>query len=205
MHPEIFNVQQRQLLPFVSKFKNEFYMVGGTAIALHIGHRLSIDFDLFKNGSIHPKKIITRFKENKETAFVTLNRDGQLNLICRDVKFTFFNFEYEIPHAVVLENGLSIPNLLDLAAMKAFALGMRSKWKDYLDLYFILKMHYDINTISIRANEYFEGLFSEKLFRSQLNYFDGISFEEQVEFMPGFEVSETEVKEFLTEAALTGF
>ena len=205
MHPEIFNEEQRQLLPLLSKFKNEFYMVGGTAIALHIGHRLSIDFDLFKNGVVNPKKILTRFKENKEDIIVTLNRDGQLNLMCRNVKFTFFDFEYTIPHPVLLENGLSIPALLDLAAMKAFALSRRSKWKDYLDLYFIIKGHYNINMISQKATEYFGDLFSEKLFRGQLNYFEGISFEEQVEFMPGFEVRENEVKEFLIDAALTGF
>ena len=205
MHPEILNGDQRQLLPLLSKFKSEYYMVGGTAIALHIGHRLSIDFDLFKNGSINPKKIINCFKEKKEDIIVTLNREGQLNLVCRNVKFTFFNFEYNIAHPVVLQNGLSIPELLDLAAMKAFALGMRSKWKDYLDLYFILKNHYSVSVIAEKATEYFGDLFSEKLFRGQLNYFEGISFEEQIEFMPGFEVDEKEVKEFLIDAALTGF
>ena len=60
MHPEILNEQQMQLLPLLSKFKKEFYMVGGSAIALHIGHRLSIDFDLFKNGTIKPKNIIDK-------------------------------------------------------------------------------------------------------------------------------------------------
>ena len=205
MHPEIFNEDQRQLLPLLSKFKKEFYMVGGTAIALHIGHRLSIDFDLFKQGKIQPKKIITLFKKQNEDIIVTLNREGQLNLVCRNVKFTFFDFDYSVPHPVLLENGLSIPALIDLAAMKAFALGRRSKWKDYLDLYFIIKNYYNINMISQKATEYFGDLFSEKLFRGQLNYFEGISFEEQVEFMPGFEVSENEVKEFLIDAALTGF
>jgi hypothetical protein len=82
---------------------------------------------------------------------------------------------------------------------------MRSKWKDYVDLYFIIKYHYSISKISEQAHLYFGDLFSEKLFRSQLNYFKGINFEEPVEFMPGFEVSEDEVKSFLTDAALTGF
>jgi hypothetical protein len=200
MHLNVLNKDQLVLLPLLSKFKNEFYMVGGTAIALHIGHRLSIDFDLFKTGTIHPKKILTKFKDHKEEIAVTLNRDGQLNLICRNVKFTFFDFEHEIPHPIVLEKRISIPSLLDLAAMKAFALGRRSKWKDYLDLYFIIKNSYNINEISIKAKELFGELFSEKLFRGQLNYFEGISFEEQVEFMPGFEV-----KDFLIDAALTGF
>jgi Nucleotidyl transferase AbiEii toxin, Type IV TA system len=205
MHLEILNTQQQQLLSLVSKFKKEFYMVGGTAIALHIGHRLSIDFDLFKNGNIKPKNIVDTFKKNNEAIIVTLNRDGQLNLVCRNVKFTFFNFEYDIPHPIEIEKKITIPTLLDLAAMKAFALGRRSKWKDYVDLYFILKGHYNINEISKKAEDTFGELFSEKLFRGQLNYFEGISFDEQVEFMPGFEINEKEVKEFLIDAALTGF
>ena len=48
MHTEIFNISQVALLPLVKQFKKEFYLVGGTAIALHIGHRRSIDFDLFQ-------------------------------------------------------------------------------------------------------------------------------------------------------------
>lgn len=205
MHLKIFNTQQQQLLPLLSTFKKEFYMVGGTAIALHIGHRLSIDFDLFKNGAIKPKKIIDQFKKSKEALLVTLNREGQLNLVCRDVKFTFLNFEYSVPHPVMIEQSITIPSLLDLAAMKAFAMGQRSKWKDYVDLYFIIKEHYNINEISARTSELFGQLFSEKLFRGQLNYFEGISFDEPVQFMPGFEVSEKKVKDFLIDAALTGF
>lgn len=205
MHLEIFNAQQQQLLPLLSTFKKEFYMVGGTAIAFHIGHRLSIDFDLFKNGIIKPKKIIDQFKKNKESLLVTLNREGQLNLVCREVKFTFFNFEHDVPHPIIIEKSITIPDLLDLAAMKAFAMGRRSKWKDYVDLFFIIKEHFNINQISARATELFGELFSEKLFRGQLNYFEGISFDEPVEFMPGFEVSEKEVKDFLIDAALTGF
>jgi hypothetical protein len=205
MHIEILNRDQRHLLPFLAKFKREYYLVGGTAIALHIGHRLSIDFDLFKIGNIKPKSIFSKFDAAKETFAITLNREGQLNLMCRDVKFTFINFDYEVPHPIIVQKAISIPTLLDLAAMKAFALGRRSKWKDYVDLYFIIKDHYAINIISKRAAEIFGDMFSEKLFRGQLSYFTGISFEEQVEFMPGFDVPENLVKEFLVNASLEGF
>jgi len=205
MHLNILNNDQQQLLPMLSKFKKEFYMVGGTAIALHIGHRLSIDFDLFKSGRIKPKAIITKFHKQKEALSVTLNIQGQLNLNCRNVKFTFFEYEFDVPHAVNIENAINIPELIDLAAMKAYALGRRSKWKDYVDLYFILKNHYSIAEISKRAEQIYQDLFSEKLFRGQLNYFTGINFDEQVEFIPGFETDETIIKDFLTEAALTGF
>lgn len=205
MFLNILDQNQTDLLPVVTNFKKEFYMVGGTAIALHIGHRRSIDFDLFKCGTIKPKAITKKFEEKKEKILVTLNIDGQLNLVCRNVKFTFFEYEFEIPHEVKVDNYITIPSLLDLAAMKAYALGRRSKWKDYTDLYFILKNNYTIATISERANELFKDLFSEKLFRGQLNYFVGINYDEHIEYLPGFEVPDTEIKSFLIDTALTGF
>lgn len=205
MHLNILNDDQQQLLPSLSKFKRAFYMVGGTSIALHIGHRLSIDFNLFKKGKINPKAIVDKFKSAKEDIRVTLNIAGQLNLMCRNVKFTFFEYEFAVPHPVSVQKCINIPDLLDWAAMKAYALGRRSKWKDYVDLYFILKDHYSLQQISTRANEIYGDLFSEKLFRGQLNYFTGINFDEKVEFIAGFETSEEIIKTYLNDAALTGF
>jgi hypothetical protein len=56
-------------------------------------------------------------------------------------------------------------DLLTLAAMKAFALGRRAKWKDYLDLYFILKDYYSVQEIGKKASELFGEMFSEKLLK----------------------------------------
>ena len=89
--------------------------------------------------------------------------------------------------------------------MKAFAIGNRAKWKDYIDLFFIIKNYYTINEISIRSNELFSEMFSAKLFRQQLCYFNDIDYTEEVEFMDGFSVSEDEVKNFLIEIATTPF
>ena len=47
MHKEILSPAQKKLLPLIKKFNKNFYLTGGTAIALHLGHRRSIDFDLF--------------------------------------------------------------------------------------------------------------------------------------------------------------
>lgn len=52
MHLEILNREQAELLPFLKKYKKQYYLVEGTAIALHIGHRKSIDFDLFTEGKV---------------------------------------------------------------------------------------------------------------------------------------------------------
>jgi hypothetical protein len=64
------------------------------------------------------------------------------------VKLTFFSFPFSVQHPVKVNSIITMPELLSLAAMKAFALGRRSKWKDYVDLYFIIKDHYTIQDIS---------------------------------------------------------
>ena len=95
-----------------------------------------------------------------------------------------------------------MPTLLTLASMKAFALGGRSEWKDYVDLYFILRDHYQISDIIKEARKNFGSEFNEKLFRSQLSYFKDINYEESVIFKKGFEVSDKEIKKSLIEFSL---
>ena len=58
MHKDILSENQLELLSLVKQFRREYYLVGGTAIALYIGHRRSIDFDLFKHTFLKPEKII---------------------------------------------------------------------------------------------------------------------------------------------------
>ena len=98
-----------------------------------------------------------------------------------------------------------MPDLLTLAAMKAFALRGRGKWKDYVDLYFILKNNCSVKDISSKAKALFNDVFNPVLFKKQLSFFDDINYTEQVDYMPGFEVPDDEVKAFLIDAALTGF
>jgi hypothetical protein len=89
--------------------------------------------------------------------------------------------------------------------MKAFALGGRGKWKDYVDLYFLLTQFYSIEEIASKAKEIFIDSFNPILFRKQLCYFQDINYSEQVDFLSGFETGENIIKQFLTDAALTGF
>ena len=98
-----------------------------------------------------------------------------------------------------------LPDLLTLSAMKAFALGRRAKWKDYVDLYFLLKGYFSLSEISEKAKLLFEDEFSTKLFRQQISYFEDIDYREDVVFKKGFEVSEEEVKDFLIEVATREF
>ena len=201
MHKEILTETQVDLLPLVKHFKREFYLVGGTAIALYIGHRRSIDFDLFKFASLHPKSIIAKVSSAGLSYSVTRRVSEQFNITIREVKFTFFEYPFKIETTNYFEDFLRMPDLIDLAAMKAYALGRRSKWKDYVDFYFLLKDHFTIDEISERAMIIFDQLFSPKLFRAQLSFFQDVNSVEPVEFLiPA--PSEDDIKEFLIEKAL---
>jgi hypothetical protein len=114
---------------------------------------------------------------------------------------TFFNYPYPIEHPVKVKNVISIPDLITLAGMKAFALGRRAKWKDYVDLYFILKDHFTIEEISHKAKTIFGTIYNEKLFREQLAFHKDIDFSEPVEYIAS-SVSEEEIKEYLIKKAI---
>ena len=84
--------------------------------------------------------------------------------------------------------------------MKAFALRRMAKWKDYVDLYFILRDYYTIEEISNEAMKIFNQQFSEKLFRQQLAFSKDIDYSEPVEF-PVQPVPDDEIKNFLIDRA----
>jgi len=97
---------------------------------------------------------------------------------------------------------IAIPEIVSLAAMKAYALGRRAKWKDYVDLYFIIKELGSIRLIIGKSKEIFGVEFNEKNFRSQLSYFEDIDYSEKVIFSSGFEISDEEIKKRLLEFSL---
>jgi hypothetical protein len=202
MHDEILTEEQFELLPLLGKFSKDFGLVGGTAIALYLGHRRSIDFDMFsdepfKNAAVHRK---IRNTHNIQKVFK--DEMGQYTFFVNEVQMTFYHFPYKIEYPKKFEDYAIMPNLLTLAAMKAFALGGRNKWKDYVDLYFIIKDHFSVDKISRKANQLFTTEFNEKIFRNQLAYFEDINYAEQVEFMPGFEVPDETIKKSLVEFSL---
>ena len=202
MHKEIFTQEQIKLLPLIKKFFKDFGMVGGTAIALYLGHRRSIDFDMFSNKPFNNSALRRKIKNTHSIQKVFKDETGQYTFFVNEVQMTFYHFPFKIDYSEKFEDYARIPNLLTLAAMKAFALGGRNKWKDYVDLYFILKDFFSITEVSKKAKELFGGEFNEKIFRNQLVYFDDINYAEQVEFMPGSEVSDETVKNKLIEFSL---
>ncbi|EKD45903.1 MAG: hypothetical protein ACD_69C00081G0003 [uncultured bacterium] len=198
MHKEVLTEEQMKLLPLVHVFMKDFGLVGGTAIALQIGHRRSIDFDLFTYTEFDNAKIKKTIKKHGwKISRVYQDEAGQFTFLINTVQFTFFQFPFAIKFSEQLDKITRMPDLLTLAAMKAYTLGRRAKWKDYVDLFFIINQYHSIKKIMRRCKTIFAHEFNERLFREQLAYFQDINYSEIVTFLPGYEVSEKEIKKRL--------
>ena len=205
MHRDILTAKQVKLLPLIREFSRDYYLVGGTAIALYLGHRRSIDFDLFTSGQIKKlsiKKVIDR--HSCPVSDILFEDSEQIHLVIDGVKLTFFSYPYLIDTPTVFERIIRIPDLLTLAAMKAYALGGRAKWKDYVDLYFLLRDHFSLLQVSEKSKELFSSFYNEKLFREQLCYFKDIDYSEKVDLVDQL-VSDDKIKHFLTNVATNPF
>lgn len=170
-------------MPYIAQYRRTFYLVGGTAIALHIGHRRSIDFDLFTLSTLNKIAIKQKLLKIPFRQNIIFEDYDQIHFDINNVKITFFNYLYEVEHSEKFDEIISMPSLLSLAAMKAFALGRRAKWKDYVDLYFITKDYYSIQAIIDEAEKIYGDHFSEKLFRQQLAFHKDIDYSEEVDYL----------------------
>lgn len=202
MYLDVLTREQTELLPFLSQFAKRYYLVGGTAVALQLGHRQSIDFDLFTTSTIQRVKLRKCVEQSGFTSRLLGEDVDQIHFVVHGVKVTFFAFPYQVDHPVWLDKVLSMPSLLSLAAMKAFALGRRAKWKDYVDLFFLLRDICPLQTICQEAGRIFGGSFSDRLFRGQLSYHADIDYAETVDFMPGFAVDPETIRAFLVDRSL---
>ena len=136
MHKEILSKEQVELLRALKIFSSDFALVGGTAIALQIGHRESIDFDLFSVKEFDNNAIKRKIEKFAKIDRVIVNKKLEYTFWINNVKFTFYQYPFELEYRRDIDGIIKMPDLITLSAMKAYALGKRAKWKDYVDLYY---------------------------------------------------------------------
>jgi len=202
MHKEILTQEQAAIWSLLEKFSSKFGLVGGTAIALHIGHRESIDFNLFSMEEFSSQQIRQQIINNHKIEKVFHDEKGEYTVLVNGVRLTFFHYPYTIEFSEKIDHSICLPNLITLAAMKAHTLGRRAKWKDYVDIYFILKDLCSLAEIEEKSKAIFGAEFNAKIFRSQLSYFDDIDYSEHVIYRPGFAVEDEIIKRSLIEFSL---
>jgi hypothetical protein len=202
MDEKVLTPKQRTLAEKLLPEVKNFYLVGGTALALQIGHRRSVDFDLASRQPIDSfnleRQLMSRGFQIQRTFTAT---GDEYSALIQETKVTFFHFPFDVQHPLFWGKGkVTLPTIEDLAAMKAYALGRPSKWKDYVDLYFILKFHLQLDDVIQQTRRIFSGHFSAKLFREQLCYFEDMDYSESIDYL-GDAPSNEEVKAFLERIA----
>ena len=139
-HPEILTPRQTEVLrrlgPPVSR--HGFHLGGGTAIALHLGHRRSVDFDWFRQPLLEDPLELARDLQEEGIPFVTgWTRRSTLYGTVRGVRVSFFQFRYRFLRPLILwpEPSCHLAALEDLACMKLSAISQRGSRKDFVDLF----------------------------------------------------------------------
>lgn len=203
MHPEILDDRQKSCLPLLAKFAESFCLVGGTAIAYHLGHRQSIDFDLFTAKPFNRDALARTIRSFAPIERVFIDDADEYTVLAQGIRLTFLRYPFPLEHPDSFENAIPMPNLLTLGAMKLFALGRRAKWKDYVDLFFILKDRHSLPELLAQAKAIFGAEMNEKILREELSYFDDIDYSESVSYLPGFETPDKTIQEFLTRVSIS--
>ena len=176
------------------------YLAGGTALALQIGHRISVDLDFFTskefNGNIFVrklKKLIPDFQLERMAAGTVL---GNINKI----RFSFFFYDYLLLFKKHNLSGIKIADIKDIAPMKIAAISDRGTKRDFIDLYFIIKMEKVLSLDEIlRLYDKKFGLLKQNKIHilKSLCYFDDAEQEPMPKMLK--DVSWKEVKKFFEE------
>jgi len=129
-----------------SSILGDAYLAGGTAVAMQLGHRISVDFDFFTTKDFVPKIFsarlsrLGRFDEEQASKGTILGK-------FEEIKFSLFVYKYSLLFPLLKYRSLNIADIRDIAAMKIDAIATRGLKRDFIDLYFICKFGYRLPEI----------------------------------------------------------
>lgn len=160
-HPEILRLRQQQVLDSLgpAASRHGFYLGGGTAIALHLGHRRSVDFDWFRQPLLEDPLELARELLDDGIPFVTgWTRRSTLYGTVRGVRVSFFQYRYRFLGPLVLwpEPACLLASLEDLACMKLSAISQRGSRKDFVDLFALGRHGFSLQQMLAWYREKFE-------------------------------------------------
>lgn len=155
MHPETIDKKTESVL---AKIKNlpwikNFYLAGGTALALQLGHRESIDLDFFSVADFSVQKIKTDLSKIGKLA-VDYEEKGTLSGALDGVKISFFHYDYNQLFPLISYGGIFLADERDIAAMKIDTISSRGSRKDFVDIYFLMKEYGLEEIIGFFENKY---------------------------------------------------
>lgn len=173
MREEVINKKTERLLSALARsgLVKDFYLAGGTALALQYGHRKSVDLDWFNQKSFDTAKLkrgliklgrITVSSEEKDT----------LNLNISGVKASFLGYPYKLFFPFLCWQGVKLADHRDIACMKLDAVSSRGSKKDFIDLYFFLRNYSLDYLLKLFEKKYKKIKYNKLHIIKSLAYFD---------------------------------
>lgn len=197
MHPETITSKQKEILKRIP-ISADYYMAGGTALALQIGHRMSVDFDFFSPEP--PSRNLLGLVEKRfgSLASVVVNEPQQLTVETEGVGVTYMHYPFPVLLPFVEYEGARLLCSKEIAATKAYTLGRRATFKDYVDLYFLFKESISTlgETLELAKKKYGDA-FDARLFLEQLVYLEDVP-PMDITFLRGF-VRREEMERFFAQ------
>lgn len=197
MFYNILDKKRLDILPILKSFKKDFYLAGGTSLALQIGHRDSIDFDFFSKNDINTKKLFIKIKEvfkDYKVLKIQEEKNTLSVLINKNIKLSFFTYKYKLIDKIINRENLRLASWVDIGCMKMSAITSRATNKDYIDLYYILHK-IELKELLKKASKKFKDL-DQNLIIKSLVYFKDID-QEPIKFKNKNKVSKKEIEDFL--------
>jgi predicted nucleotidyltransferase component of viral defense system len=197
MKYSVLDQKRKKLLPLFQIFKKDFYLAGGTGLALQLGHRKSYDFDFFSEKRFNENKLFKKIISNLDDHQVqkTLADKSSLFVVFdKEINVNFLYYRYPLIKPTIKTKYLDLASLEDIACMKLLAISERIEFKDYVDIYYILKR------VSLKKLINF---FEKKIKDVDVNFilktlvdFREVEIE-PLEFMPSKKVSLEKIKKFV--------
>ncbi len=148
---------------------NELNLVGGTSLALQIGHRTSIDLDLFGKIDIDEFNL-TEVLSQFDSVSKIQNTKNIKSYLINNIKVDIVNFPYQFIESTLVSDNIRLANKKDIAAMKLAAVTGRGTKKDFIDIYHLLSEFTLKEMLQFYSNMYPDG--SEFLVLKSLTYFE---------------------------------
>ena len=175
-------------------FLDKYVLVGGSALTLYLCHRKSEDLDFFTYDDNFDKREIFEYIKQFENKEILNQTDEQVDLLLDGVKVTFFNAQWLFLKPKKIEK-FNLSSLESIAAMKINVLFLRAKYRDYYDIYFLVKKSMSLKKVFKCSLDVLEGI-NFKLFSVALLYTDDIE-DDNIEYLEPIEMlSKEQIRDF---------
>jgi predicted nucleotidyltransferase component of viral defense system len=187
-------IQLLRKLKFLKKYGS--YLAGGTALALQIGHRTSVDFDFYTEKKFDSRKLREEFDKRFKKVQEIYIAEDTLELNIDGVGVSFFKYPYKLIRPCQKINEINLASKEDIAAMKIISISQRGRRRDFIDIYFLIK-EFGLEQIIQFVKEKYP-MFNIYVGLQGLTYFkDADEDPEKVRFKLLKEVKWTEIKKFI--------